>query len=200
MCSSPTKLPKTALLLLAAVSFASIAMGEELKLAHFMPPSHTLHQEVFQPLADALDEATGGALTIRIYPAGALGKGPVQQYKRAVEGVADITFCIHSYTTDRFPASQLITLPGLVSTAEAGTAQTVGHLSRPSGKRVSGGQAAGTVGHVANCADPPAPSPCDPQGRGRHESAHQFTDGIPGDPGLGWGCPWRCPSPKLTMP
>lgn len=95
--------------------------ADELKLAHFMPPVHTLHQKVFQPLAEALAKETNGELTIRIYPAGALGKGPVQQYKRAVTGVADITFCLQNYTAGIFPRSLLITRPGLVASAEAGT-------------------------------------------------------------------------------
>ncbi len=96
-------------------------MAKELKLAHFMPPVHTLHEKVFVPLAEELAKATGGDLTIAIYPAGALGKGPVQQYKRAVEGVADITFGIHSYTSELFPRSQLLTLPGVYGSAEEGT-------------------------------------------------------------------------------
>jgi TRAP-type transport system periplasmic protein len=95
--------------------------AEELKLAHFMPPVHTLHQQVFEPLAEALAAETKGALTIRIYPAGALGKGPVQQYKRVVTGVADIAFCLQNYTASIFPRSLLITRPGLVTSAEAGT-------------------------------------------------------------------------------
>lgn len=86
-----------------------------------MPPVHTLQEKVFTPLADDLAKATGGDLTIKIYPAGALGKGPVQQYKRAVEGVADITFCIHSYTAALFPRSQLLTLPGAYGSALEGT-------------------------------------------------------------------------------
>jgi len=105
-----------------AVSISSpVGAAEELKLAHFMPPVHTLHQKVFQPLAEALAAETRGELSIRIYPAGALGKGPVQQYKRAVTGVADITFCLQNYTAGIFPRSLLITRPGLVTSAEAGT-------------------------------------------------------------------------------
>ena len=97
------------------------ASGKELKLAHFMPTGHTLHQKVFLPLAEDLTKATNGELTIKIYPSGALGKGPVQQYKRAVEGVADITFCIHSYTAILFPRSLIVTQPGVARTAEEGT-------------------------------------------------------------------------------
>jgi TRAP-type C4-dicarboxylate transport system substrate-binding protein len=100
---------------------AARAGGRELKLAHFMPPMHTLHQQVFEPLARDLAAETGGALAIRIYPAGALGKGAEQQYKRAVEGVADITFCIQSYTASLFPRSLLLTQPGVAASAEEGT-------------------------------------------------------------------------------
>ena len=97
------------------------AAAAELKLAHFMPTVHTLHQEVFQPLAQDLSDATGGALTIKIYPSGALGKGPVQQYKRAVTGVADITFIIQSYSSAVFPRSLIATQPGVTLSAEQGT-------------------------------------------------------------------------------
>lgn len=104
------------------VSFLPVfGVAKELNLAHFMPPVHTLQEKVFAPLAKELSQATDGDLTITIYPAGTLGKGPVQQYKRAVEGVADITFCIHSYTADLFPRSQLFTLPGVYGNAEQGT-------------------------------------------------------------------------------
>jgi TRAP-type C4-dicarboxylate transport system substrate-binding protein len=97
------------------------AMGKELKLAHFMPPGHVMHRKVFAPLAAELAKVAGGELTIRIYPSGALGKGPVQQYKRAIEGVADITFGIQSYTASIFPRSLLLTQPGVARTAEEGT-------------------------------------------------------------------------------
>ncbi len=109
--------------LFAGVVLPGSASCKELKLAHFMPPGHTLHQKVFLPLAEDLSKVTDGGLTIRIYPSGALGKGPVQQYKRAVEGVADITFCIHSYTAILFPRSLIVTKPGVAHTAKEGTSK-----------------------------------------------------------------------------
>jgi len=114
------------LLVLAAAATVLVAKvptvaAKELKLAHFMPTVHTLHQQVFLPLAEDLSEATGGELTIKIYPSGALGKGPVQQYKRAVTGVADITFCIQSYSATIFPRSLIATQPGVTLSAEQGT-------------------------------------------------------------------------------
>ena len=100
------------------VAAAGIATGPgaragELKLAHFMSPRHPMHRFVFEPLAKELAAATGGKLTIRIYPGGELGKGPKAQYKRAVDGVADITFGLHGYTSSRFPRTLLIELPGV---------------------------------------------------------------------------------------
>jgi TRAP-type C4-dicarboxylate transport system substrate-binding protein len=105
----------------SGVVLPGAASCKELKLAHFMPPMHILHRKVFTPLAEELSKATNGDLTIKIYPSGALGKGPVQQYKRVVEGVADITFCIEAYTASIFPRSLLVTQPGVAHTAEEGT-------------------------------------------------------------------------------
>jgi len=107
--------------LMLGIAAPGAVAGKELKLAHFMPPVHILHQKVFSPLADDLAKATGGDLTIKIYSSEALGKGPVQQYKRAVEGVADITFCILSYTASLFPRTLMLAQPGVAGSAEEAT-------------------------------------------------------------------------------
>lgn len=94
------------------------ADAKELKLAHFMPPVHHLHRSMFVPLAKDLATATGGKLTIKIYSSGALGKGPVQQYKRVIQGVADIVFVIQAYTASIFPKTMIAGKAGLGSTGE----------------------------------------------------------------------------------
>ncbi|MEM9632454.1 MAG: TRAP transporter substrate-binding protein [Pseudomonadota bacterium] len=104
---------------MAAVASAAIAFGiqsagaEELKIAHFMPSMHPMDQGVMAPLAADIDAATGGELTMRIYPSGELGKGPVQQYKRVVTGVADIVFGIPEYTPKQFAKTGVVHIPGL---------------------------------------------------------------------------------------
>ena len=92
--------------------------AKELKLAHFMPPVHHLHKNMFVPLAKNLAAATNGKLTIKIYPSGGLGKGPVQQYKRVVTGVADIVFVIQAYTAKLFPKAMIAGKAGLGKTGE----------------------------------------------------------------------------------
>lgn len=97
------------------------AAATELKLAHFMSPQHPMHQTVMAPLAEAVAEATGGDLTIRIFPAGELGSGPNQQYRRAVTGVADIAFNLPQYTPAAFQRSVLLHVPGLFDSPQQAT-------------------------------------------------------------------------------
>ncbi|MEL0304439.1 MAG: hypothetical protein VW989_11835 [Rhodobiaceae bacterium] len=67
----PIVLASIGLLMTASVS------ADELKLAHFSSTKYHLHNEMFLPLADKISKATGGETTIRVYPAGELGAGPV---------------------------------------------------------------------------------------------------------------------------
>jgi len=100
---------------------AAPVAATELKLAHFMSPKHPMDSKVMRPMAEELANASNGKLTIRIYPAGELGKGPVQQYKRAVDGVADLVFGIPGYTSTQFPKTLLIALPGVTEGPEDAT-------------------------------------------------------------------------------
>ncbi len=84
-----------------------------LKFASFVPPKYVLHKPIFEKMANDVAAATGGQLKIRIYPSGELGKGPVQQYMRAVRRVAEITMGVTGYTSSLFPKTLLIELPGV---------------------------------------------------------------------------------------
>ena len=84
-----------------------------LKFASFVPPQYVLHKPVFLKLADDLAAATGGEAKIKVYAAGALGKGPVEQYQRAVRRIADIAYGLPGYTSSVFPKTLLIELPGV---------------------------------------------------------------------------------------
>ena len=66
-----------------------------------------------RPWAKEIAKITNNDLTARIYPGGELGKGPRAQFKRAVDGVADITFGLQGYTSKQFPRTTLIELPAV---------------------------------------------------------------------------------------
>ena len=101
-----------ALLAAAAVQASGVA-AKELKFASFVPPQYVLHKPIFLKLGEDLAKATDGRLTIKVYAAGALGKGPVEQYQRAVRRIADISYGLPGYTSSLFPRTLLIELPGV---------------------------------------------------------------------------------------
>ncbi|WP_164660205.1 TRAP transporter substrate-binding protein [Tropicibacter sp. Alg240-R139] len=110
-----------ALTVVASTAVASITHAEELSVATFIPPQHHVNANLFKWFGEELDKRSGGSLTMKLYPAGQLGAGPVQQYKRVVEGVADVTFGLQAYTPKIFPRSMLIIPPGKATSAKEST-------------------------------------------------------------------------------
>lgn len=105
----------------AAMLMALPALGaaEELSFAHWVPPAHVLTGSVIEPLQQRLAE-TGADLTIRVYPGGELGAGPLEQYVRAVQGVADMVWGLQGYTSSQFPRTMVAELPGVLGPDRAG--------------------------------------------------------------------------------
>ena len=99
---------------------AQPALSEELSVATFVPPQHHTNTVMFKWFGEELEKRSGGSLTMKLFPAGQLGAGPVQQYKRAVEGIADITFGVSAYTPTLLPKTMLAIPPGkATNSAEA---------------------------------------------------------------------------------
>ena len=103
-----------------AVSLATSALAQELKFANFTPPFHTVNESVIVKLNDDLSAATDGAVTVRGYHGGELGAGPVEQYVRAVQGVADITWGLPGYTSSQFEKTMIVELPDAIPLDAAG--------------------------------------------------------------------------------
>ncbi|NIZ11372.1 TRAP transporter substrate-binding protein [Pseudooceanicola sp. HF7] len=96
----------------AAVSFAGAALAEDISFAHFVPPQHTLTSAVIEPLAEAAGSGES-ELEIKVYPGGELGAGPLEQYVRAVQGVADVVWGLPGYTSSQFSKTMISELPGV---------------------------------------------------------------------------------------
>ncbi|PHR90711.1 MAG: C4-dicarboxylate ABC transporter substrate-binding protein [Blastopirellula sp.] len=110
-------------LLAVSSPISGYAADKVLKLASFVPPIYILHKPIFEKLATDLDAATNGSVKIQIYPSGELGKGPVEQYKRAVTRIAEISYGLPGYTSSVFPKTLLIELPGVTKGHEDATAK-----------------------------------------------------------------------------
>ena len=88
---------------------AAPAGAETIRLAHWVPPQHTLTASTIEPLI-AATQASG--LEIQVYPGGELGAGPLEQYARALTGVADIVWGLEGYTSSQVPAHDDRRTPG----------------------------------------------------------------------------------------
>jgi TRAP-type C4-dicarboxylate transport system substrate-binding protein len=90
---------------------ASAANPIILKVAHFVPPSYTLHADVIAPWCDMLEKETKGQLKCQIYPALQLGGTPQQLVDQVKNGVADIVWTIPGYSAGRFPVVEALEQP-----------------------------------------------------------------------------------------
>lgn len=94
--------------LVGATAFNLPAIGKELKFASFVGGPHPMNRFVFAPWTKEVAKLSGGDLTVKMYYGGSLGKGGTKQYKRAVDGVADITWALQGYTANLFRKTTLI--------------------------------------------------------------------------------------------
>ena len=100
--------------LAAGLTLAPLAVAEELKFASFVPPFHTVTASLIEPLAEGISSGTDGSLTMRNYPGGELGAGPVEQYVRVVQGAADFAWGLPGYTSSQFKKTMIVELPGAI--------------------------------------------------------------------------------------
>ena len=96
------------------------AFAQELKFANFTPPFHTVNASVIEKLNADFSAATNGSLTVRGYHGGELGGGPVEQYVRVVQGVAEIAWGLPGYTSSQFAKTMIVELPGVVPEGKSG--------------------------------------------------------------------------------
>ena len=116
-----------AALALGTALVSTMAAAEELKFANFMPGGHPYVGSTFQPFADEVAAKTNGAVSVKLYNGGELGAGPVEQYGRVVDGVAELAVSLPGYTASNFPMTLLAELPGVLEEA-TGTEELSAHL------------------------------------------------------------------------
>ncbi|MGR3453754.1 TRAP transporter substrate-binding protein [Pseudooceanicola sp.] len=99
----------------AVAAITALPLGAtELKFANFTPPFHTINASVIEKMNEDLSAATDGDLTVRGYHGGELGAGPVEQYVRAVQGVADLVWGLPGYTSSQFEKTMIAELPDAI--------------------------------------------------------------------------------------
>lgn len=89
-----------------------LAGAVDLRLATPFPPTHLMQVHMLKPWTDEVAQQSNGQLKIAIHAGGELGSGP-QMFKRVVDGVTDIGESLNGFTSDQFPRTLMIELPGL---------------------------------------------------------------------------------------
>ena len=91
----------------------------ELKLSHWVPPSHPL-QKALEEWGASVEKDSGGTIKYKVYPAQQLGKA-FDHYDMARDGIADLTYINPGYQPGRFPIIGAGELPFLISNAKSGS-------------------------------------------------------------------------------
>ena len=90
----------------------------ELKLSHWVPPTHPLQKAIEQWGAD-VEKASGGTIKYKVFPSQQLGKA-FDHYDMARDGIADFTYVNPGYQPGRFPIIAAGELPFMVGDAHGG--------------------------------------------------------------------------------
>ena len=107
----------------AAVAATTGALAQdktfELKLSHWVPPSHPL-QKALEAWGASVEKDSGGTIKYKVYPSQQLGKA-FDHYDMARDGIADLTYINPGYQPGRFPIIGAGELPFLMSNAKGGS-------------------------------------------------------------------------------
>jgi len=113
----------TAALAAMVIGLASGASAQdktvELKVSHWVPPSHPL-QKAIEDWGSSIEKASGGTIKYKVFPAQQLGKA-FDHYDMARDGIADLTLINPGYQPGRFPVIGAGELPFLLADAKGGS-------------------------------------------------------------------------------
>lgn len=104
---------------LAAILLVPAAAQAETVLTFnkWLPDNNVFHADVAKPWAEAVEEATEGRVKIEF--TGSSLAPPPRQYDLLRSGAVDLIFSSMGYNPDRFPVSQITSMPYLGETSEA---------------------------------------------------------------------------------
>lgn len=107
--------------LLATAMSATSAPAQEvvLKLHQFLPAQAPVPAQVLVPWMEKITADSNGRIAFEHYPSMQLGGKPPELVDQVIDGVADIVWTLPGYTPGRFPRTEVIELPFLVSDAES---------------------------------------------------------------------------------
>ena len=96
-----------------SVALAGTAAAQEytFKLHHLLGAKAPAQTQMLEPWAQQVEENSGGAVKIEIYPSMTLGGRPPELVQQARDGVVDIVWTVNGYTPGLFPRTEVFELP-----------------------------------------------------------------------------------------
>ncbi len=99
---------------IAALLALPVAAQEvTLTIQHFLGPKSPAHTKLIVPWAKRIEDASGGRIKFKIFPAMSLGGKPPELYRQVRDGVVDIVWTLPGYTPGVFPRVEVFELPGI---------------------------------------------------------------------------------------
>lgn len=112
----------TGILLLAILlPRAAAADPINLKLSFFTSDRSQIYQTSIKPFVDAVNTAANRLVHIEVYFSGAISGVQSQQPQLVSDGTADLAVIVPGRTSDRFPDTSVLELPGLFRDAREGS-------------------------------------------------------------------------------
>jgi TRAP-type C4-dicarboxylate transport system substrate-binding protein len=90
-----------------------------LKLHQMLPAQAPVPALVLVPWMEKVTAESGGRITFEHYPSMQLGGTPPELVDQVTDGVADIVWTLPGYTPGRYPRTEVIELPFLITDAES---------------------------------------------------------------------------------
>lgn len=97
----------------------AIAQEVVLKFHQLLPPQAPVPKTVLIPWMEKIAAESNGRIKIEHYPSMQLGGTPPELVDQVTDGVVDIIWTLPGYTPGRFPRTEVIELPFLMTNAEA---------------------------------------------------------------------------------
>lgn len=106
---------------LASFAFTGGATAQDvvLKLHQFLPSQAPVPSQVLIPWIEKIEAESNGRIKIEHYPAMQLGGKPPELMDQVIDGVVDIIWTLPGYTPGRFPRTEVVELPFMMTDAVA---------------------------------------------------------------------------------
>jgi len=95
----------------AFVSGGASAAEFDFKLHHLLPAQAPAQTQMLEPWARAVEENSGGRVSIEIFPSMSLGGTPPELVQQARDGVVDLIWTVNGYTPGVFVRTEVFELP-----------------------------------------------------------------------------------------